>query len=73
MKQIWKTKGLVDDASEEGKSYSPATAITVALHNTETLPDDLEVLKKTIEAARKEVAQLREELATDLAPALVKA
>ncbi|MGH8879663.1 MAG: hypothetical protein ACRD0P_20325 [Stackebrandtia sp.] len=72
-KQLWRTKGLIDDAEEEGKSYAPATAITVLMHNTNALPDDIEVLKADVAATRTEIGKLREELASDLAPELVEA
>lgn len=73
VREIWKTKGIVNDPSQEGKSYSPATAVTAVLHSVETLPDDIELLKADQAAIRTEVAKLREDLAAELAPAVVDA
>ncbi|MGH8793138.1 MAG: hypothetical protein ACRDXX_10885 [Stackebrandtia sp.] len=73
VREIWKTKGLVNDPDEDGTAYSPATALTDILGAVENLPDDIEILKSDQAAIRTEVAALREGLAAELAPAILDA
>ncbi|MGH8879791.1 MAG: hypothetical protein ACRD0P_20985, partial [Stackebrandtia sp.] len=72
VKQIWRTKGLVD-APTGDETLSPAKALTTIMADVEMLPDDVEVLKSDQAAIRTEIAQLAQGLADTLAPALLAA
>jgi len=73
VREIWKTKSIINTPAGDGKTLSPASAVTTILGDVENLPDDIEILKADQAAIRTEVASLRENLAAELAPAVVEA